>query len=72
LITCRPARPADTELEVAITVDKLMAAADLIGNPNVRLRNGTRKTPPPIPSSAPSVPAPVPAAKMRRARMGVI
>src|SRR3954454_13789075 len=64
LISCLPARPADTVLDVAITVVRLIAAAALNGNPRPRLRNGTRKTPPPRPSSAPRLPATAPAAKM--------
>ena len=49
LISCLPARLADTELEVAMTVVRLIAAATLKGKPRTRLRNGTRKTPPPQP-----------------------
>src|SRR5438105_4371668 len=64
LISCLPARPADTLLDVAITVVRLMAAAAVNGNPRTRFRNGTRKTPPPRPSSAPRLPETAPAAKM--------
>ena len=64
LISCLPARPADTVLDVAITVVRLIAAATVKGNPITRLRNGTRNTPPPSPSNAPRLPAMVPAAKM--------
>src|SRR5439155_1863826 len=48
-----------------------IAAAIAIGNPRPRLRNGTRKMPPPSPSSAPVLPATAPAAKMISARVGV-
>src|SRR3954462_13024087 len=64
LIRCLPALPADTVLDVAMTVVRLIAAAALNGNPRPRLGNGTRKTPPPRPSSAPRLPATAPAAKM--------
>ena len=52
----------DTTLEVAITVMRLVATAILIGRPITVLRNGTRKTPPPMPRSAPRPPATAPAA----------
>ena len=52
-----------TALDVAITVVRLMAAAAWIGRFSARLRNGTRKTPPPMPSSAPRLPATAPATK---------
>src|SRR4051812_10318769 len=71
LISCLPARPADTVLEVAITVVRLIAAAAPNGNPRTRFRNGTRKTPPPSPSSAPSVPDAMPAPKMISASVAV-
>ncbi len=71
LISCLPARPAETVLDVAITVVRLIAAAIVIGKLNPRLRNGTRKMPPPRPSSAPSAPATVPATKMISASAGV-
>jgi hypothetical protein len=71
LISCWPARPADTELEVAITVVRLIAAAAVKGNPRTRLRNGTRNTPPPSPSSAPRPPDTAPTAKMISARVAL-
>src|SRR5262245_33007935 len=64
LISCLPARPAETLLDVAITVVRLIAAAAVNGKPSTRLRNGTRKTPPPSPSSAPRLPEITPAVKM--------
>ena len=64
LIRCLPARPADTVLDVAITVVRLIAAAAPKGKPSTRFRNGTRKTPPPRPSSAPSAPEATPTPKM--------
>jgi hypothetical protein len=71
LISCLPARAADTELDVAITVVKLMAAATVNGRCRARLRKGTSSTPPPMPSSAPKPPETAPAAKMIAARRGV-
>ena len=62
LIRLRPVARADTALDVAITVMRLMPAAERNGRPTPRLRNGTRKTPPPMPSSDPSPPAAAPAA----------
>src|SRR5439155_3095737 len=61
LMSRRPAVPADTALDVAITVIRLNAAAFLKSRPSAALRNGTRNTPPPMPSSAPSEPATAPA-----------
>ena len=49
LISCLPVRPADTELDVAITVVRLIAAAACSGKLSPRFRNGTRKMPPPMP-----------------------
>ena len=66
-----PARPAVTVLDVAITVARLIAAATVIGKPSARFSSGTRNTPPPMPSEAPSPPATAPAAKMMAARSGV-
>ncbi len=71
LISCLPARPAETVLDVAMTVVRLIAAAALNGKPSTRLRKGTRNTPPPSPSSAPRPPAMVPAAKMISASVAV-
>src|SRR5204862_3944554 len=71
LISCLPARAADTELDVAITVVRLIAAAAAIGKLRPRFRKGTRKMPPPRPSSAPRLPATVPAAKMISVRTAV-
>ena len=62
LIRLRPAVLTDTTLDVAMTVIRLVATAILIGSPMTVLRNGTRKTPPPMPSSAPRPPATAPAA----------
>src|SRR5262249_15154716 len=56
-----PALPADTALDVAMTVMSPVAAATLKSIPSPALRNGTRKTPPPMPSSDPSAPATDPA-----------
>jgi hypothetical protein len=67
-MSCSPARPAETELDVAMTVARLMAAADFNGNPSARCRNGTRNTPPPMPSSAPRPPASTPAPSITNAR----
>jgi len=50
-------------VDVAITVARLIAAAAVIEKPSPRLRSGTRKTPPPMPSAAPRIPA-----AMRRER----
>src|SRR5262249_21946533 len=55
----------------AITVVRLIAAAVVIGKWNPRLRKGTRKMPPPRPSSAPSAPAAAPATKMIKVSAGV-
>src|SRR6266850_37752 len=71
LIKCLPVRPAETELDVAITVVRLIAAATVNGKLRPRLRNGTRNTPPPMPRRAPRPPATAPAAKMIRASAGV-
>src|SRR5579872_2728172 len=62
LINPRPARPAETTLDVAITVMSPVAAATLKSMPRPAFRNGTRNTPPPMPSSEPSAPATDPAA----------
>src|ERR1041384_2751462 len=58
----RPAVFADTALDVAITVMSPVAAATLNSRPRPALRNGTRNTPPPMPSSEPRPPATAPAA----------
>ena len=47
-----------------MTVVRLIAAATVKGNPKTRLSSGTRKTPPPNPSSAPRLPATAAPAKM--------
>jgi hypothetical protein len=62
-----PARPAETEFDVAMTVARLMAAAVLRGNPRAKWRSGTRKRPPPIPNNAPILPAAAPNARMTSA-----
>ena len=67
-----PARAAATTLDVAMTVVRLIAAADLTGNPRTSVRNGTRKMPPPRPSTMPRAPATAPAAKMTAASATVI
>src|SRR4051794_1815494 len=72
LINCRPAVPADTALEVAMTVIRLTAAAILNSNPNPALRNGTRNTPPPRPRSDPMQPPTAPAAITASARETLI
>src|SRR5262245_13688188 len=64
LITCSRLRAAETELDVAITVVKLIAAATGNENLRTRVRNGTRNTPPARPSSDPRPPANTPATKM--------
>ena len=61
LIRLSPRVPADTALDVAMTVTRLIAAAVLKSRPSAALRNGTRNTPPPRPSSAPRHPARAPA-----------
>jgi hypothetical protein len=63
---------ADTTLEVAITLIKPTPDATLNGRPSAALRNGTRKTPPPTPSSAPSVPARAPTPITTRAIAAVM
>src|SRR5262249_48249459 len=68
LISCSPLRPADTELDVAMTVARLMAAALRRGRPSATFRSGTRKTPPPMPRSAPTLPAAAPETKTIAAR----
>src|SRR3954449_4575174 len=62
LIRLRPAVPADTALDVAMTVTRLIAAATLKSMPRAAFRKGTRKTTPPIPSNEPRLPAAAPAA----------
>src|SRR5262245_44009990 len=71
LITCSRLRAADTELDVAMTVARLIAAATGNDRLSPRVRKGTRKTPPATPSNEPSPPATMPAMKMIRARDGV-
>src|SRR4051794_40216139 len=61
LIRLRPAVFADTALDVAITVIRPVAAATRKSKPSPALSRGTRKTPPPMPSSDPSQPAVAPA-----------
>src|SRR5207253_10719655 len=51
----------------AITVERLIAAADFNGKPSASVRNGTRKMPPPSPRTTPSAPATAPAPKMTSA-----
>ena len=46
LISCFPARAAETELDVAITVVRLIAAATGNEKFRPRVRKGTRKIPP--------------------------
>ena len=53
---------AETTLEVAMTVIRLVADRNLDRQTDPVFRNGTRKTPPPMPSSAPRPPATAPAA----------
>ena len=43
LINSLPARPADTELEVAITVVRLIATAAVIGKLNTRIQKWNEK-----------------------------
>src|SRR5687767_5775758 len=62
LINPRPAVVADTALDVAMTVVSEIPAASRNGRPTIRVRNGTRKAPPPIPSIAPNAPEIAPAA----------
>ena len=69
---CEPVRPAETVLDVPMTVVRLMAAATPIGIPMPMVRNGTRKMPPPMPRVAPSPPATVPAARTMKTRKGVM
>src|SRR5262252_276990 len=64
LMSCSPLRPADTELDVAMTVVRLIAAALRRGSPRATLSRGTRNTPPPMPRSAPTLPAAAPDTKM--------
>src|SRR5262249_20807774 len=71
LMRCLPARPADTVLDVAMTVVRLIAAATLNGRPSPRFRKGTRNTTPPRPSTAPKTPEAVPAPKMINASVAV-
>ena len=56
----RPPLPVETTLDVAMTV-MVTPDATLKGRPRAAFRNGTRNTPPPMPSNAPSVPAIAPA-----------
>src|SRR5437762_8164860 len=72
LISCSPDLRADTELDVAITVVRLTAAAVRRGNPRARWSSGTRNTPPPMPSNAPVLPAATPDPKMITASATVI
>src|SRR3954467_15375027 len=62
LIRLRPAVSAETALEVAITVIRPVAGGRGESKPSPALSSGTRKTPPPMPSSDPSQPAEAPAA----------
>src|SRR4029079_10165134 len=71
LMRLRPVVPADTALDVAITVTRLTAAAVLKSSPSQALRKGTRNTPPPNPSSAPMHPATAPDAMMTATTDGV-
>ena len=64
LINWAPAWPAETVLDVAMTVQRLIAAAVRSGKPSARFRSGTRKTPPPRPSIEPIDPASAPDPKM--------
>jgi hypothetical protein len=47
-------------LAVAITETRLAAMAARMGTPKTRVRRGTRKTPPPMPSIAPTTPVTAP------------
>src|SRR5215217_7233189 len=71
LISRRPAVAAETALEVAMTVVRLMAAAAWKGTPTTSTRKGTRNTPPPRPRRVPSRPATLPSAMVERMRTGV-
>src|SRR5262245_58568848 len=71
LMSCVPLRAAETELDVAITVARLIAAAVLSWTPSARWRSGTRNTPPPIPRSAPTPPATTPDPNTMSASAGV-
>ena len=53
-----------TAFDVAITVIRLMPEAVFSGTPRPTFRRGMRKTPPPMPSSAPRDPATAPASIM--------
>src|SRR5436190_5107338 len=72
LIKLRPAVPADTALDVAITVIRPVAAATLKSRPRPAFSSGTRNTPPPMPSSDPSPPAIAPAATTAAMTVGCI
>ena len=52
---------------VAITEMRLAAMATRMGTPRARVSSGTRKTPPPRPSIAPSSPVAAPVTKSRTA-----
>ena len=67
-----PVVPAETALDVAMTVMRLVAIEISYGSPSPMFRKGTRKTPPPMPSSAPRAPATAPAAMTINTRTGVM
>src|SRR6187402_216179 len=72
LMRFRPAVPAETALDVAITVMRPVAAATLKSSPKPTCSSGTRNTPPPIPSSDPRPPAMAPAATTAAITLGCI
>ena len=51
--------------EVAMTEMMLVATANLMGTPMAMTSMGIRKTPPPVPRSAPRTPVPIPVAIMK-------
>ena len=63
-MTRRAALLVATALDVAITVIRLMPDAVFNGNPRPTFNRGMRKTPPPMPSSAPREPAIAPATRL--------
>ena len=58
---------AATALDVAMTVQRLIAAADLSERPRPSVRKGTSRIPPPSPRATPRAPATAPAAPIARA-----
>jgi len=71
LISCLPARLADTVLDVAMDRRETDRGRCAERKPERQVRKGTRKTPPPRPSSAPSAPDAAPAVKMISASVAV-